>query len=1069
MDRYNKETSHMDSVPSHTHTMHDLVSYYRLLRPQYFSDSKVVYEVPLTRELFDTQLALLSTKKMQSAFENFVVTCACRLITPNIKPQTGPDGGGDGKVDAETYAVSSDISDKWFVEDEGASGDEKWAFAISCMKAWKTKVASDVEKAVGTNRCYTRVLFFSNQYIKSSTRAEVEKVLSEKYGVKVEIFDGLWCANAVFIHGCIDVALSCLNFSDEYKRKSEIVGPIDGKRKERLAEIERDILRPIDGLDTDYVDELHETCILSRGLELPRTETERKFKRALRECECHGSSQQTFNIIYDHAWTSFFWFEDVDAMAKDYFQLKEFVKDNPSVVRLEKTTNLLTNMMNAARAGLYNMETVRGEVSFFKAFVKDLKVLDKPSSLLYLQLYLGEQRLINKLVVGKPIDDEIDALRPLLLKAPYHLEISFEAQYNVINNLNRVIDDNDKYENLLDELTIILRETHSEQEGAQVELSRALVQMDKRKYQSAIRHFGFCIRPFEKEECIEELIKSSGMMGIALYECGLPYSAEAYLVKSASLLLKTFYINGTVPHLLMTVLQKLCEIELMLGRTVMFLNWRELMMVVAQNGDYSEDEQFKEANILHDCAWACRFAASNLKDESISRLPPVLERMGLFSSSEYLKYALGYGDEIEEQIRKCYEEDGWQDRMVSQPIFKQFLCDLNVSCGETAKLQTTVHNCTLHVKYYNTCQNQVVAEILLATLESLLATMEVFEVVVITPDVFITIENTKNQTQFEKKESPSEYTLKLAGNYSEIQLWECLSMFISCFFCCNAMTKDSIESLLESKQSGEKLMDRVSNLTYVKQSVTNVLGESFKNKIEDWCKPDDKFYPMKNESFMPAYQAYKNEKQTNATFHSTNKDMGIWEGAGWQGCGFAFDQYGTTPPIFGLAFENIERGKRIVDEWKNNLQEKKPAVVIYIVKGINKNNPSWYRVCVAPDVDHREIKEGRYFTTMCRKHTMTPTNTANLDAFESLFKKFSGCWFIAFALDSQKQIVMPSSFKNAFRFNNIEFRNAWEIGINDMAKIAIEADDEPYIPEGKKDSAPVFDVMRESRKVKQRI
>ena len=1053
----------MDSVSNHTLTMHDLVSYYRMLRPQYFSDSKVVYEIPLTREMFDTQLSLLSTKKMQSAFENFVLACACRLITPNIKPQTGPDGGGDGKVDGETYAVSSDISDKWYVDDEGALGNEKWAFAISCKKTWKPKVASDVEKAVGTNRGYTRVLFFSNQYIKSSTRADVEKDLSEKHGVKVEIFDGLWCANAVFIHGCIDVALSCLNFSDEYKRKSEMVGPIDGIRKERLAEIEKNILRPIDGLDTDYVDELHETCILSRGLELPRTEIEGRFKRALRECECHGSSQQTFNIIYDHAWTSFFWFEDLDAMVEDYYQLKEFIKDNPSVIRIEKTTNLLTNMMNAARAGLFEVEVIREEVSFFEVFLKDLKRLDKPSSLLYLQLYLAEQRLINDVVVGKSIDDDIEALRPLLLKAPYHLEISFEAQYNVINNLNKVIEDNDKYEDLLDELTTILRETHSEQEGAQVELNRAMVQMDKKKYQSAIRHFGFCIRPFEKEECMEELIKSSGLMGIALYECGLPYSAEAYLVKSASLLLKTFNIDGTVPHLLMTVLQKLCEVELMLGRIVMFLNWYELMMLIAQNGDYAEDEQFKESNILHDGAWACRFAASDLKDESISKLPPILERMGMFSSSEYLKYALGYGDEIEEQIREFYEEDGWQDKMVSQPIFKQFLCGLNVSHGETAELQTTVQNCTLHLKYNNTCQNQVVAEILLATLESLLATIEIFEVVVITPDIFITIENTKNQTQFEKKESPSEYILKLADNHSDTQLWECLTMFISCFFCCNAMTKDSIETLLESKQSGEKLMDRVSNLTYVKQSLANVLGESFKCKIEDWCKPDDKLYPMKNESFAPAFRTYKNEKQINMTFHSTNKDMSIWEGAGWQGCGFAFDQYGSTPPIFGLAFENIERGKQIVDEWKNILKTNSPAVVIYIVRGINKNYLSWYRVCVAPVINYEEIKEGRYYTTMCRKHTMTPTSTTNLDIFESMFKKFNGCWFTAFALGLQKQIVMPSSFEGAFRFNNIEFRNAWEIGVNDMAKIAIEADDDVFIPEDKKDTAPVIEVLRELR------
>lgn len=1057
----------MEPVSNEAITIHDLVSYYRDLRPQYFSDSKVVYDIPLTREFFDAQLALLSTKKMQSEFENFVVACACRLITPNIKSQTGPDGGGDGKVDAETYAVSSDISDKWYVEDVGASGKEKWAFAISCKKTWKPKVASDVEKAVGTGRGYTRILFFSNQYIKSSTRADVEKVLSEKYGVTVEIFDRLWCANAVFIHGCMDVALSFLNFSDEYKRKNTFTGPNDSERKERLTELEKRILRSIDGFDTDYVDELHETCILSRGLELPRTETEGRYKRALRECVRHGSSQQAFNIIYDHAWTSFFWFEDVEAMVKDYYQLKEYVKDSPSVIRIEKTTNILTNMINAARAELFDVDVIKAEVSFFKDFVEDLKKKGMPSSLLFLQLYLAEQRLISHLAAGESIDEDIDAVRSLLLKAPYHLEISFDAQFEIINNLNKIIDDNDKYDDLLDELTAILRKTHSAQEGARVELSRAMILMEKKKYQSAIRHFGFCIRPFEKEECMEELVKSSGMMGIALYECGLPYSAEAYLVKSASILLKSFYINGTVPHLLMTVLQKLCEIELMLGRIVMFWNWYELMMVVAQNGDYAEDVHFKEENALHDCAWACRFAASDLNNPIIGLVPPVLERMRMFSSSEYLKFALGYGEELDEQIRNTYAEQGWQEKMLSQPIFKQFFCELNVSHGDNAEIQTTVRNCTLHVKYHNTCQNQIVAEILLGTLEALLATMEVFEVVVITPDVTITIENTEGHTEFVLKDSPIEYVLKLAHTHSEAELWECLSMFISCFLSRNTMTKDKIETLLESKQCGEKLLDRVSNLTSVKQSINNVLGDSFKCKIEDWCKPEDRFYQMKNESFIHASQVYKNEKQTDIVFHSTNKDMSIWNGAGWQGCGFVFDQMGTTPPIFGLAFENIERGKRIVEEWKHNLQAKSSAVVVYIVRGINKNHPSWYRVCVSPDVKYEDKIEGRYYSTMCRSHTMTPANTTNLDNFERQFKMFKGCWFTAFAMGQEKQIIMPSNFEDVFRFNNIEFRDAWEIGVHDFARTALEVGDEPFIPEDKKDTAPVNEVLRELSELKQ--
>ena len=624
----------MQEIQKSSH-LHEFVAYYRELRPEKFSDSKIEYEIPLTKELFEKQLEILSTKKMQSNFENFIVRCAERLITPNIKPQTGPDGGGDGKVDAETYEVTTDISDKWYVANGGASEKEKWAFAISCKKQWKPKITTDIEKVANTNRGYTRVLFFSNQFIKSSTRVDIEKDLSNKFNIEVSIFDALWCTNAVFYHGCKDIALDCLNFSDEYKKKREIIGEIDKYRLDRLDEIENSILlRQINGVDTGYIDELQEACILSRGLERPRIETEGRFSRALRECEYHGSTQQKFNIIYDHAWTSFFWFEDIDAVHKDLLKLKGFINDNCSVIRIEKMTNILTNLINAERAGLIDSKKVEPEIKYIKELCNTLeKRGDKPSSLLFLRLYIAEQRLISRLLSKEPINEDIDAIRPLLLEAPFHLEISFEAQYQIIINLNRVIDDNPKYEDLVDELTSIVRKTNSDQAAARIEMDRAMALMEKERFKQAIRHFSFFIHPFEKEECMEELIKTSGMMGIALYEIGLPFSAMAYLVKSVSMLLKTYYASGNIPHLLMTVLQKLCEIELMLGRLVMYLNWYELMMTVSHNGQFSEEEDFNETNILHDGAWACRFAEFFAKytrknrNVSIFRISKVFSRI----------------------------------------------------------------------------------------------------------------------------------------------------------------------------------------------------------------------------------------------------------------------------------------------------------------------------------------------------------------------------------------------------------------------------------------------------------
>ena len=73
--------------------------YYRNRRPEYFSDTKVVYKITMTKEVFQYQLDRLSNDMKQDQFEKLTKSLMLRFITPNIIPQTGPTGGGDGKTD----------------------------------------------------------------------------------------------------------------------------------------------------------------------------------------------------------------------------------------------------------------------------------------------------------------------------------------------------------------------------------------------------------------------------------------------------------------------------------------------------------------------------------------------------------------------------------------------------------------------------------------------------------------------------------------------------------------------------------------------------------------------------------------------------------------------------------------------------------------------------------------------------------------------------------------------------------------------------------------------------------
>src|SRR6185312_10390221 len=153
----------------------------RSRRPHLFSDSEFVQTPRLTRELLDHHLETLTNRKEENEFEHLCRRLAEKEICPNLRPQTGPTGGGDSKVDSETYPVSSQIARTWYEADEAAA-HEMWAFAFSAKKDWRSKVRSDVGSIKSTARPYHRIYFITNQYARDKARSEVEATLRNLAG-----------------------------------------------------------------------------------------------------------------------------------------------------------------------------------------------------------------------------------------------------------------------------------------------------------------------------------------------------------------------------------------------------------------------------------------------------------------------------------------------------------------------------------------------------------------------------------------------------------------------------------------------------------------------------------------------------------------------------------------------------------------------------------------------------------------------------------------------------------------------------------------------------------------------
>jgi hypothetical protein len=124
----------------------------RARRPELFSDSEIRTNTVLTKEMLDYQLGILTSKKQEIDFEHFCRRIAEQELCPNLIAQTGPTGGGDSKVDSETYPVSKLISMRWYQGDPSGSDTERWAFAFSAKREWRSKVRADVDSIASTKR-----------------------------------------------------------------------------------------------------------------------------------------------------------------------------------------------------------------------------------------------------------------------------------------------------------------------------------------------------------------------------------------------------------------------------------------------------------------------------------------------------------------------------------------------------------------------------------------------------------------------------------------------------------------------------------------------------------------------------------------------------------------------------------------------------------------------------------------------------------------------------------------------------------------------------------------------------
>jgi len=373
---FNSSVDSNDSPPESAKRPKDFKPsrYMRARRPYLFSDTVTTTERTVTREVFSHHLETLTNQKDETKFEDFAQGLAEKFISPNLRPQTGPVGGGDGKTDSETYPVTAEVASRWYVPDL-AGAHERWAFAFSAKKDWRGKVRSDVASIAGTGRGYPRIYFITNQFVPAKDSVSVQDKLLAKHKIPVTILDRTWLLERVFDHDSLDIAIDTLGVGAGTEREVQKQGTEDFRRTNELEALQKAI-----GDGTEYngttvalAEDCLKAALLARGIERPRHEVEGLFQRAIRIARDNNLESHLLTATYNLAWTSFFWFDDFAALTALYDQVELLALPSDTAEDLERLSNLLPLLRNCVAFGTLPAEATKLETRAKRLF----KALDR--------------------------------------------------------------------------------------------------------------------------------------------------------------------------------------------------------------------------------------------------------------------------------------------------------------------------------------------------------------------------------------------------------------------------------------------------------------------------------------------------------------------------------------------------------------------------------------------------------------------------------------------------------------------------------------------------------------------
>lgn len=998
----------------------------RQLRPELYSDTSDRTSYQLDSVALEYCLETITARNETHDFELFCRKLCERTICPNLKPATGPEGGGDSKADTETVPVADELATLTYVGEANA-GRERWAFAFSAKKKWTDKVRSDVAGIVETQRGYQKIFCVTARFARARDRARLEDELSKKYGVTVTILDRSWIVEQVVSGDRRDLAFNYLGVGQEVADTRRL-GPTDYSRVQQLEDIERVLGNPeaFAGMEMQRASEALVAAKLSRTLERPRTETDGRFARAVRLAEQGGTHRQRLEANYEWIWTAFWWFDDIPHLNANYDRFEKLVIDTDHANNLELLCNLAQLLFNSVIHQHLTVEEAKLEerIARLSDRLTSLAVDDdRPNNALEARTSLLVIQ-VNQAVLEKD-PRKLSTLWPqfseVVAQAKGLGEFSAERLTKMIEVFGNIGGNDPGYAHLVDDVAAFVSERTGEAQGALVLLKRAQ-QLDFEDNFEMIRLLGKAARQLTKKEYAESLIEALQLLSLAYRSAGLLWAARATCIFAMASMFIEAEENSDLPASIVPTIMILAWIAVELRHLPDALEAVRLVRGCAAGLPLDDASKERLAQRLEEFdlilgSQVLNFTAEELRQ--VVQLPEVLERLGLQQSRNSLLYALGHEVVLREEGSIPSEETpervaDFFSLLASQPSSSNLHGPVIFNETGPHRLVSKVQGVRVTVNHQCSEASILAAEAVIGSIEALFATSidlnatahtENFDIAiqedvgVQSPDFTIDFETMTASVHWPAGLLPATY-----GRQEEVQ--KTLIGLAATVFAATCFVKDARKTIEQFFES-EAVLDRIAMVVIVGNSRQRILKTGV-SRLRDWTKMAESTFTLE-----PSRPVIDRRPQGSASSRKDDEgqpvagdrrapappndhrdlgvlsiiDVNLWNRAGWSGAAFA-DWGPRLPPGIALMFTNEEAARTIFTRWQERVGQvdRQDEIYVAIVRGISAGHPAHYRVLITSRLPSEgERPEGKMFAMTSRMQTMHAESDVNLNRFLDIY------------------------------------------------------------------------------------